>query len=606
MFKKMFENKRNIVVFSVLGAILILGITYALINWTSNDYNIAIRSACMNINYVNGQDIDTNITAIDESQYINGNTLTVSPDMVFSTVSIELDDACSDVEGFATLEINVSDLSNQLKSGGKFGGSLRYTIVEYDPSDYVNLNMTKLVGDTFPILNSGEIVNNGVNEIYYEHLRHGETHNYLIFFYADNTLFGNNMLDLTFDGTISAKVEQFISSLKDYTYSISGQDIILTKYNGTSSNVFIPSDYILNGIKYNTVVANSLFSANKYIETVYFSDNVLSLDGDASYLFINCSKLRKVVGFLKSVTNMTQTFYGCYNLEVAPAIPDSVTKMDSTFGLCRSLVNAPTIPDSVTSMYSTFSDCISLVNAPIIPDSVTTLTFAFYNCKKLVNAPTIPNSVTLMDNTFNGCENLVNAPTIPDSVTSMYGLFYNCKKLVNAPIIGNSVVNMNDAFSGCISLVNAPTIPDSVTRMDNTFKGCVNLVNAPTIPDSVTSMIGTFSSCNRLVNVPIIGNSVTNMTDTFLNCNSLVYGSDIPSSVVDMTGTFYGCDKLTGTIRIKSSNVIVTSGTGWTIRHPFFRQSYGSSSITVEVPAGSKTYDSLINDKPSKVTIVQY
>ena len=449
MFKKIFKDKKNIVIISVLGAFLILGATYALINWTSNNYRVAIRSTCMNINYSNGQDIDTNINAINESQFINGNTLTVSPDMVFSTVSIEIDDACSDVEGLGTIEINVSDLSEQLKIGGKYANSLRYTIVEYDPTDYVNLNMTELSGDTFIILSSGIIINEGIKEIYYPYLTHGEIHNYLIFFYADNTLFDNSLLDLTFEGTISAKVEQFIPTpITSFNYTISGENIVLTSYKGTDTIVKVSPTYMVNDVEYNTLVANTLFKSKTIVEEVYFASGVLSQNGNAQNMFMGCSSLTKVINLPNNITSLDGTFYNCTSLVNAPLIPYSVTDMASTFYNCTRLVNAPVIPNSVTSLSSTFSGCTRLVNAPVIPNSVTKMNSAFSGCTSLVNVPEIPSSVTDMSYTFRNCINLeglvrINSSLVTTASASTSNPFYYTSKPITVEVPSGSTTYTN-------------------------------------------------------------------------------------------------------------------------------------------------------------------
>ena len=112
---------------------------------------------------------------------------------------------------------------------------------------------------------------------------------------------------------------------------------------------------------------------------------------------------------------------------------------------------------------------------------------------------------------------------------------------------------MNSTFSGCISLENAPVIPNSVISMDSTFYGCTSLVNAP----------------------------------------------EIPSLVTNISQTFMGCTNLTGIVRINSSEIKNGAFQG------YFMTFYDTSKpITVEVPAGSTTYNTFSNASlPSNVTI---
>ena len=203
----------------------------------------------------------------------------------------------------------------------------------------------------------------------------------------------------------------------------------------------------------------------------------------------------------------------------------------------------------------------------------------FKGCSNLTTVSSIPSNVTSMYNTFEGCESLVSVPNIPDSVTVMHETFLNCTSLVDAPAIGNSVTTMYSAFKGCTSLADAPEIPDLVTNMEAAFANCTSLVNAPTIPDSVTSM-----------------------RYTFYNCTSLVNGPTIPFNVYNIGGVFDGCTNLTGTIRIEASSAD-TDSYYYSGTYPFNNT---TKPITVEVPAGSTTYYTINNNKPSNITIVQY
>ncbi len=136
------------------------------------------------------------------------------------------------------------------------------------------------------------------------------------------------------------------------------------------------------------------------------------------------------------------------------------------------------------------------------------------------------------------------------------------------------------------------------------FAGCTSLVNAPAIPNTVTNMSQAFSGCTSLVNAPTISNSVVNMYYAFQNCTSLENVTEIPGSVINMTGTFYGCTNLTGTIRVNSSNVSLTANGNVSSQNPFYNTTL---PITVEVPAGSKTYNHFTaSGKPANVTVTTF
>ena len=556
MLDKNMSKSKYIAIFSVVALFLVLGVSYAAVAWTTRNYNIALDSSCFDINYVKGNNINKNIGMTDESVYLQNARLTMHSSMAYTTVSVELDEECTDLNGIATIKANITSLSNDFKSGGNAYNNLRYVVVEYDPSDYTNLDMNELEGDTFDILSMGYINNTGITDLHTEFIQPGEKKDFLVVFYIKE-------MDYIASGSFAASIDTEVrqtnedapvyTSIDNFTYYIGSYNnitipegkVLLTKYNGTDTEVNIPSKYTIDGVDYSPIVytinstSDSCFSGNNKITKVFFPDNILFdyydgtnlIENSAYKLFYNCTKLTEVNTLGYFVNDLYRSFMYCESLVNVPVIPNSATKMVSTFDGCKSLVNSPEIPNSVISMTSTFSGCTSLVNAPVIPSSVTS-----------------------MGSTFSGCTSLVNAPMIPSSVTSM-----------------------SSTFSGCTSLVNAPVIPNTVTIMESTFSGCTSLVTAPTIPSSVTNMYGTFSGCTSLVNAPEIPNSVTNMTFTFSDCINLI-----------------------GTVRINSSNVLVSSTASY---HTFYNT---SKAITVEVPEGSTTYTNINNNKPSNVSIVTY
>ena len=601
MLKKLFSNKRNIIIVSILGILLIGGLTYALINWQSNNYNVAIKSSCMNINYTKGQDIDKNLGVIDESLYINGNTITMNSAMAFSSVEVELDSAC-DIDGLANIEVNVTSLSNDLKSGGKYYGGLKYVVVEYDPTDYSELTMSQLENKTFNIVSAGIISNTGTIDAHTSYIGHGSKKNFLVIFYASKLILKNDLVDLSFDGNIGARVEQFVPTpITDFTYTLTNGNVRITKYNGTASRVNLAPTYTINNVVYNTVVYGNVFASKTTVQEVNFADGITADSGYAYQMFYGCTNLIKVSGLPNNITNLSYGFYNCTRLVNAPSLGNGVQDMSYAFYGCSQLKNISIIPNSVTNMSYTFYNCTSLVDAPALGNSVQDMSYAFSGCSNLVNASALPNSVTNISYAFQNCTSLVNAPVLGSSVQDMSYAFSGCSNLVNVPTLPNSVTNMLRTFSGCTSLVNAPLIPNSVTNMGGTFRDCTSLVDAPIIPNFVTNMGSTFYGCSSLVNAPVIPSSVTYLNSTFYGCTSLVNAPEIPDLVTNMNSTFSGCTNLTGTIRINSTSVSRTSGSSY---HPFYNT---SKPITVEVPSGSNTtYTIINNNKPSNVTITRF
>lgn len=99
----------------------------------------------------------------------------------------------------------------------------------------------------------------------------------------------------------------------------------------------------------------------------------------------------------------------------------------------------------------------------------------------------------------------------------------------------------------------------------------------------VTSMKYSFTYDSYVKQISAIPSTVTDMDSTFYNCTSLEVAPVIPASVTNMCETFSRCTALTGTIRINSENVTNFEGCFYNI----------TETLTVQVPAGSTTYDTL-------------
>lgn len=236
------------------------------------------------------------------------------------------------------------------------------------------------------------------------------------------------MMSAVTASTVSATAE----TEGDWEYSVSDQEVCITKYTGYENDVVIPSQ--LGGLPV-TSIGDSAFKKCDRIVSVVIPDGVKTI---GHFAFEECA----------SLINIT--------------IPNSVTFLgDGAFDNCANLTGNITIPYGVENIYwSTFIGCEKLTSVTL-PDSVTYIgENAFFRCNSLTDI-NIPDSVkTIEKAAFYGCG--FTSITIPDGITSIKELtFLHCRSLTSVSI-PNSVTNIEkEAFAGCSSLINI-NVPDSV------------------------------------------------------------------------------------------------------------------------------------------------
>jgi len=243
--------------------------------------------------------------------------------------------------------------------------------------------------------------------------------------------------------------------------TIASDEILLTKYIGSSEIVVVPDTYTVGGVTYKTVVSSC---------ATYTTDS-----GDVrSGVFMNNTSITDVI-FGGNVTFLSFD----YNNGDA----DSPYRAASyLFEGCTSLVNVENISDNVDCLYYTFSGCTSLVNAPEFPDSLYYLGQAFYDCTSLKNVPEFPDALVLMVGAFSGCTSLETVPDIPASVTNMAMAFYGCTNLTgNINILSSNVSTATRIFYN-----TSKNITVNVPAGSTTFNTLNALTTTNGMPANVT------------------------------------------------------------------------------------------------------------------------
>ena len=201
------EKNKKLIVLGVLALILIIsGITYAILTWTSSRVNIGLTSNCFTIDYTKGQDItNQSIKLINEKDLISEGKFTIKDGIALTYANIGIKSTCT-IEGYGILKLNVTSLSDAFTTGNS-KGSLKYAVLK-NTSTTSTITVASLLNQSFDLVARGSITKLGTIDILTEQLSNNEIYKYLIVVYIDNSLVGNDVIGSSFAGNISAEAYQ--------------------------------------------------------------------------------------------------------------------------------------------------------------------------------------------------------------------------------------------------------------------------------------------------------------------------------------------------------------------------------------------------------------
>lgn len=175
----------NILIISII-IILVVGITYAFITWTSDNINTTGSSECFEVLYSKGTDIgsDQSISTLMPSGDYTGGLST--------TVKIGFSSSCTNVSGKGIITLNTSSTtsSNLFKEG-----LLNYVVLK---------NNTKLTEGSITSYNPIKIDLGTLSKV----SSISSADKYTVYVWIDNELVTNDDYASKYNGSISASVEQ--------------------------------------------------------------------------------------------------------------------------------------------------------------------------------------------------------------------------------------------------------------------------------------------------------------------------------------------------------------------------------------------------------------
>ena len=266
----------------VLGVSLFIligsGLTYAGLMWaTSNPINIGLTSGCFEINYTPGGAINNaNVEVMNESTLINNNKFTITDGIALTYANIGIKSTCT-IEGYGSLYLNVTNLSSAFSTGSS-KGSLKYAILN-NTSSVSTPSVSSLKGQSFDIVKTGTITNTGTINILNKQLSNSTQNKYLIVFYIDGSLIGNDVVGASFAGNISADAHQ--GKVK-----VNAVELITDLYTNAQK-----SPETVNSVTYNLASSVGLMNDRKGSMSTNIDAGNIRYYGTSpnNYIYFNCS-----------------------------------------------------------------------------------------------------------------------------------------------------------------------------------------------------------------------------------------------------------------------------------------------------------------------------
>ena len=299
------EKNKKLIVLGVLALILIIsGITYAILTWTSSKVNIGLTSNCFTIDYTKGNDIaNASIKALNESDLISDNKFTIKEGIALTYANIGIKSTCT-IEGYGSLYLNVTTLSSAFSTGNS-KGALKYAVLD-NTSTTSTVTVASLLNQQFNIVSKGSITSTGKITLLTKQLSNTKLNKYLIVIYADVSKIANDAMDASFNGTVSADANQGkvpITTAEDQLVNLG-----LTVSSGTPNFTKTSIDDGTNGIysAEDDLGISYYFRGNvtnNYVKFANFYWRIIRINGDGTIRMIYAGTSAHANGYDDSSAN---------------------------------------------------------------------------------------------------------------------------------------------------------------------------------------------------------------------------------------------------------------------------------------------------------------
>ena len=287
-----------------------------------------------------------------------------------------------------------------------------------------------------------------------------------IVFIAAFSITSNDSILVFKNLSISASAE---ATSNGFVYNISNNQITITGYNGTSSQISIPST--INGYSV-TTIGSRAFEDNTNISNVTIPGSVKVI---GAFAFEDCTNLQYV-----NINSGVQQIKEC------------------AFRRCKKITSI-TLPSTIQNLEQLiFYGCESLTSVKINSTYLKTIPRSMFQTCYGLTSISIPYTIESIEPTaFSWCTSLktVNIPSNSRLTTIGWEAFAHCGKLNNI-FIPDSVNYMgNDLFFQCTSLSNININPTNRYMQSSTFKYTPYYTNNYTVTKHPNYNLGPAKLC---------------------------------------------------------------------------------------------------------------
>ena len=366
------EKNKKLIVLGVLALILIIsGITYAILTWTSSRVNIGLTSNCFTIDYTKGNDIaNASIKALNESDLISDNKFTIKEGIALTYANIGIKSTCT-IEGYGSLYLNVTTLSSAFSTGNS-KGALKYAVLD-NTSTTSTVTVASLLNQKFNIVSKGSITSTGKITLLTKQLSNTKLNKYLIVIYADVSKIANDAMDASFNGTVSADANQGKAPITPEDQLV---NLRLTVSSGTPNFTKTSIDDKTNGIysAKDDLGTSYYFRGNVTNNYVKFANKywrIIRINGDGTIRMIYAGTSAHANGYNDSSANDmsigTSAFNSSYNDNTYVGYMYG-TAGASTYANTHSNTTNSTIKTKLDSWYDT--NIVNTGNEKYIADAI--------------------------------------------------------------------------------------------------------------------------------------------------------------------------------------------------------------------------------------------